>query len=199
MNIVSQHFFSFIKSCFKGPGTARQFSFLLAAFLFFSTFSICYAAHAEGPDEKGVLAAVNTLKYVRGLNTSASDLTFGVVFDPENSASKSEADAVQAILSGAAGARKVTLVPVNDLAKAEKVDVFYLVDQLSNHYEDIQSYALKNKVFNISLDEGCVRNDCCLIAIKQRGSNVDVLMNNQALRSAGFDVDAILKYMAVII
>jgi len=162
---------------------------------------VCFSnpSYSQSILKEDVKAAVKTLKSVRGIKNNFSDMRFGVVYNPNNNSSGSEAKEVQAILGDLYNSSRVSLVPINKLGSVSNIDVFYVVSNLSSHYDKIKSSAVSNKVFSISLDSTCARQSCCLIALEKTGNNVNVLMNNDALQSAGFDVDSILKYMAVIL
>jgi hypothetical protein len=173
-------------------------SLALLAVLSVLCFMCASDAYAQRVSNEGVTASVNTLSFIRGLNSGNKDsLRVAILYDTNISGTEDEARQVKNIIDTIKPGYQTSLVNVNELEAAKSSDVFYVVTNLSPHYAAIKSFYLANHIFSIGSDEQCIRQDCCLISIRQSGGSIDVLMNSNSLSRAGFDIDAVLRYMAV--
>lgn len=149
---------------------------------------------------KGVKATVNSLKYVRGLS-DGNKLSIAVLYNSGSNASQTEAkQVVRAIKNMHTVPRIGTVAPVlisiNNINQAADFDVLYLVRGLSDYYDKIGRFSRKHNIFSISLEESCARNGSCAVSIKLGRGAVEIFLNETAMRSTGYEVDAAFRYMA---
>lgn len=116
------------------------------------------------------------------------EATLAIVYDPDNHASKEEADGIKAILDSefeAPGDLKLVsaLVPVGNLAKMAGSRIAVLTGGLSAHYDAISAAAASSSILTMSTDMSCVRSNKCVLGIVSK-PHVEIYFSKTAADAA---------------
>ena len=169
----------------------KRFAFLF--FVFFLSFGVIQAVAG---DHQGAQVFLNTIKYIHGFQGNGS-LGVGAVYDPGNAASKKEAENFyNDIKKGKAGSYKLKprMITINDLKNAKNITFLYVPNGMRVHHKSLRKIVQKKRLFAISSNISCVRDELCVLAMKQ-GSGVDIYLNEAVLRDLGFRLDSVFKFM----
>lgn len=139
---------------------------------------------------------LRTLQYVRNLQGNET-IHLGIVFDPEISASKNEADAFQKLLREEAGAQAMTteLIPINALEANKTAKVLFITRNLSTYYERIAQIALQRSLLTLSMDLECANSEGCVVAFETR-AGIEIFINQKNMKRNQVDFDTAFMYTA---
>lgn len=157
-----------------------------------------YHLHAESVSPRDFDAFANSLRYIRGIQTSSGEIYVGAVYDPKNPDSKAQAEQFVHCVGEAAAARRVSItartVAVDRLTEASDLHMVYLATGLSEHCSLIYEHSRNHRIFPFSTSKAEVRLKCCILSFDTR-SGVDIYLNQKTLRELGFAVDSAFKFM----
>jgi len=145
------------------------------------------ATPAKATDQLDVSVGLKTFPLLT--NKITGQATMAIVFDPANAASKSDADAVKAVLDAGieapGGAKLVAqLVPVADIAKASGAKVILLAAGTGKGaYDAVANSAAASGALSISTDLDCAKAGKCVLGIVSK-PNVEIFYSKAAADAA---------------
>jgi hypothetical protein len=164
-------------------------------------------SHAYSPRvEQTVLVLLRALAYDRALaRTEGDQVLFGVVFDPEDLASRQEADEIDGVLSGLVGTTlggraigRPTLIPIGQtpLAGRSALTAYVLCRGLAaEHLAEVSARAREDDVATLALVPEYVGTGASLGA-EQRGARLRVVVDLPSAREEGLDLSLELLELA---
>lgn len=129
--------------------------------------SMCPGAYAT--DVLDITTGLKTLLLVN--NRQAEDVRVAIVFDPTNSASKSDAETIKSNVDHGAGVPAgltvtALLVSISNLSSLSQTQVAFLASGLSNaDYSLVSSAASSHGVLTISTGTDCVKSNKCILGV----------------------------------
>ena len=134
-------------------------------------------AHAA-IEEKDMQVILRALAFRE--DAPSGDLTMAILHDPSVSASNSDAQQANGILSGGYTAKGITINPqmvsvssINDIASA---DLVYVTDGMSGHYGKVSSLTSGKGILTVGTDKDCVTGGGCIMYV-QSSPSVEIVVN----------------------
>lgn len=123
----------------------------------------------------------------------------GIVYDPADSRSQSQAESVRQMLDGGLQAGQVVLVPVlvplAQAARAE-VDLFFLTEYLGERAAPLREVMHRRRFPCVTVDLEQVRSGACVMGV-QSSPKVQILINRAAAESGGIQFANVFRMMIV--
>ena len=190
---------SYLNRVYKRSVYALFCSVLVALFIAFVPAQNTYAQEEMGLVD--VRAAVNIVRFVRGLKSNNGSVFFGVLYDETSDVGLETANRIIGYVEQATNDNtRIKIVPqsvsIQSLSTVKELSVLFIPPNMSGYSGLINEYSKRNRVFNIGLDKPCVEQGMCIVSVVKTGSNIDVFVSYDTLLELGFDVEAAFKYMA---
>ena len=159
-------------------------------------------ANAEIPGQESqksqeIRVFANALKYFSGIGKGSDSYVVGVIYSPDVTSSRTEAEEYTTEMNRSDSAQKARLkakmLPVAEL-KNSGVNIVYLGPDLYNLYPEIYPIAKASNMFVYSHDAECVRQELCPLSIRI-DSTLEIFLSEVAIRDFNFGVDPMLRLM----
>lgn len=129
-------------------------------------------------EEKDMQVILRALAFQE--NPPSGTLTMAILYDPSVSASQSDANKAQSILSGGYSAKGITIQPqmvsVSSINNISNADLVYVTDGMSAHYSKVSSITSGKGILTVGTDKACVTAGGCIMFVQSTPS-VEIVVN----------------------
>jgi hypothetical protein len=121
-----------------------------------------------------------------------------IIYDPANSASQEEAEALRDRLAGGYSAGMVSLTPdlvaVGDVSTALDAPIAFVTQGVADRYPAVREAVAASGTLSFSTDLGCVEAGACVMAVSST-PRVRIVVNNATAASADIEFQEAFRMM----
>jgi hypothetical protein len=145
--------------------------------------------------DKDIEVAVRTFSFIYGM--PKGDITIEIVYDPDNSASLTEANQLKKIIgAGDEFANRLVRAKMVPLAQmgSTKSRIAYVTHGLQPHYDVLLEKARSNKMLTFSTDFQCVGSQKCVMGV-EADPGIKIEISRAATAASELEFSQALKLM----